>query len=199
MQGLYERVIKGEFSAIQPHYSKDLRFIIRQLLQIEPAKRPSCEKILRMQAVQRHLVNYIETNEPNVLISRIKIKDHESMSESLPAPNYSSQNISEMPTMNKSPSKSFRLDINRSFAIKDKSYSNDYRSNYKDYRDIIKESYGALKLPKIRYLGKQSPQPIRKLRDIEEYFSMPKSLPANDRLKKLRDAYLAKPIKLFIN
>ena len=199
MQGLYERVIKGEFTAVQPHYSKDLRFVIRQLLQIEPSRRPSCEQILRMPAVQRHLVNYNELNQPNTLLNSIKIDEHESLSECLPGPNYDIQHKIDMPKIRKSPSKSVRLDINRSFALKNNSYSNDYRNHYKDHKEILKESYGILNLPKIKYPGKQSPQPIRKLRDIEEYFSMPKSLPANDRLKKLRNAYLAKPIKLFIN
>ena len=198
MQGLYERVIRGEFAPVQPHYSKDLRYVIRQLLQIEPNKRPSCEQLLRMQAVQRHLINYTEAPRNNVLISSIKIKDSLTVSDGLPGPNYDTDNRFE-PELGKSPSKSFRLEGNRSVVHKDNSHSLDYRYNQQRYREVLKESYGALKLPKIRYPGKQSPQPIRKLRDIEEYFSMPKSLPASDRLRKLRDAYLAKPSKLLIN
>ena len=54
-------------------------------------------------------------------------------------------------------------------------------------------------LPKVRYPPKLGPIPVRKLKEIEEYFNMPKSLAANDRLKKLRDAYLSKPIRLYKN
>ena len=205
MQGLYEKIIKGEFASIQSHFSKDLRLIIRQLLQIDPSKRPSCDQILRTPAVQRHLINFAENLEPSVLLSSIKVSTNkELMTESLPRPKYSPKNQSEnasvriSPSLKKSPSKSVREEINKSFIIKENSYSPITR-HYREYKEILKESYGALKLPKIRYPGKNSPQPIRKLREIEEYLSMPKSLPASDRLKKLRDAYLSKPIKLFIN
>ncbi|OMJ82619.1 hypothetical protein SteCoe_16670 [Stentor coeruleus] len=194
MQGLYDKVIKGEYSLIQGHFSKDLKFIIKQLLQIEPSKRPGCEQILRIPAVLRHIVNF--PNEPNEhyqLLESIKIKDYESMSDRLPAPKYVERNKSEIPEVSDSPSKTYRMESNRSFALPSNSYGHDDR---KFYKDMIRESYKALRIPKVRYAGKQSPQPIRKLKDIEEYFSIPRSLPPSDRLKKLRDAYLSKPIKL---
>lgn len=196
MQGLYDKVVKGEYSLIQGYFSKDLKFIIKQLLQIEPSKRPNCEQILRIPAVLRHIVNF--PNEPNEhyqLLESIKIKDYESMSDRLPAPKYVERHKSEIPEVSDSPSKTYRMESNRSFAISNNSYGHDHR---KFYKDMIRESYKALRIPKVRYVGKQSPQPIRKLKDIEEYFSMPRSLPPSDRLKKLRDAYLSKPIKLII-
>jgi NIMA (never in mitosis gene a)-related kinase len=185
MQGLFSKVIKGEYEPIQSHFSKDLRFVIKALLQVEPSKRPSCEQILKMPAVQRHLINYSDLQDHNHLLDSIKMKD--SMSISLPAPNYASQGS---PEMMKSPSKSFKID---SFSTqKDRDLYLERRKR----KEVLKECYGGLRLPKLRYAGKQSPQPIRKIRDIEEYFSLPKSLPAADRLKRLRDAYLARPVIL---
>ena len=191
MQGLFSKVIKGEFQPIQSHYTKDLRYVLRSLLQVEPSKRPNCDQIFRMPAVQRHLINYSDLNEHNTLLSSIKIK--ESMSISLPASNYTTRVESGSPDLTKSPSKSFRVEKNSHFVDNEKSFSHERRKNK---REVIKECYGGLRLPKVRYAGKQSPQPMRKIRDIEEYFSLPKSLPAADRLRKLRDAYLARPALL---
>jgi hypothetical protein len=107
------------------------------------------------------------------------------MSISLPAPNYLTHGLKD--TVNRSPSKSFKLE-----KFSQSSKEKDLSIERKRKRDLIRECYGP-KLPKLRYAGKQSPQPIRKIRDIEEYFSLPKSLPAADRLKRLREAYLVRP------
>jgi NIMA (never in mitosis gene a)-related kinase 1/4/5 len=198
MQGLYEKVIKGEFSPIQTHFSKDLRFVLRQLLQIEPSKRPTCEQLFRMPAVQRHLINSPEQNEQNILLSPIKIPENQVLtSETLPKSNYTSLSKSDVPYLKQSPSKAIKWN-NKSLGINNNSYSPDYIKNYKYHKDAIKDSYAALKLPGLKHPGKASPQPIRKIRELEEYFSMPKSLPASDRLRKLREAYISRPIKLLI-
>ena len=183
MQGLFNKVIKGEYHSIHSHFSKDLRHVIRALLQVDPNKRPSCDQILRMPAVQRHLVHFSESPEQLRLLSSIKMRD--SMSISLPAPNYLTHGLKD--TVNRSPSKSFKLE-----KFSQSSKEKDLSIERKRKRDLIRECYGP-KLPKLRYAGKQSPQPIRKIRDIEEYFSLPKSLPAADRLKRLREAYLVRP------
>jgi len=192
MEGLYETVIKGDFTAIQPHYSKDLRVIIRQLLHVDPQKRPSCDQILRTAAVQKRLFKSPEEGTENVLLARIKLRENEEFYESLPRPNYENISYSEKPSLSRSPSKSVRLGINKSFI----GNREDYRRRNKDLQEVLKESYGAVQLPRIKYYRKPSPMPIRKLREIEKYLNMPKSLPANDRLKKLREAYLGKPSKL---
>ena len=200
MQGLYERVTKGEYSPIQPHYSKDLRYLIRQLLQVDPNKRPSCEQILNMPVVVKHLQKLVQSSEQNTLMSVIKFpKDQESLSEGLPRPNYNARHKSEMPSLKKSPSKSIRWQGNKSFATKDLSYDEKHYAKYDLIKELSKESNWALMLPKVRYPPKLGPIPVRKLKEIEEYFNMPKSLAANDRLKKLRDAYLSKPIRLYKN
>lgn len=198
MQGLYEKVVKGEYSPIQPHYSKDIRHLIRQLLQIDPAKRPNCDEILSMPAFQRHVVTISHKSEPNTLLSSINFsKDQDSMSEDFPRPKYNIRHKSEVPSLKNSPSKASKTSKwngNKSFAVNDFSYKPNAH-----YKEIVKEeSYGVIKLPKVKYPSYQSPQPIRKLKDIEEYYNLPKNLPANDRLKKLRDAYLSRPLKPFI-
>lgn len=58
MEGLYKKVIKGDYSKLPLRYSSDLNDLIRILLQTDPFKRPSCgnschdiEKILGMKMI----------------------------------------------------------------------------------------------------------------------------------------------------
>lgn len=42
MEGLYKKVIRGKFTHIQKSYTFELHHLIDLLLQVDPAKRPSC-------------------------------------------------------------------------------------------------------------------------------------------------------------
>jgi len=44
MQGLYKKVIKGNYPKIPSHYSQDLATVIKYLLQVSPNIRPNCGK-----------------------------------------------------------------------------------------------------------------------------------------------------------
>lgn len=55
MQGLCKKVMKGAYPAIPSMYSKDLSSMISTLLQVSPSKRPSCNQILHMPAIDEHL------------------------------------------------------------------------------------------------------------------------------------------------
>ena len=196
MQGLFDAVVKGEFVGIPHHFSKDLRYVIKKLLQNDPGKRPNCDQILGMQAVKRHIEAVGESFEPSVLIDEIKFaKDQKSMSDGLPRPNYSARHKSEVPALTKSPSKPRRWGGNKSFVAKDYSY---VAQAHRLQKDVIKESYGVLKLPKIKQQNKLSPLPSSKIKGLEEYLNMPKPLQPTERLKKLREAYLARPVRLYI-
>lgn len=189
MQGLYERVIKGEYTPINPYYSKDLNYIIKRLLQIDPNKRPSCEQILSFPCVQRRIKRNNENLENSLLIEPIILsKGSESFSENLPKPCYGQRNKSEIPTLYRTPSKVFELGGFKSLSRRNEKYSM--------LRGGIKESYAVLKLPKIKYQSYKSPVVIRKIKEIDDLIEMPRSLPDNDRLKKLRNAYLGKSFKI---
>ena len=43
MNGLYKRVLKGIYPTIPASYSTDLGTMIKTLLQVQPAMRPSCD------------------------------------------------------------------------------------------------------------------------------------------------------------
>ena len=44
MEGLYNRVIKGQFNKISDRFSSDLSEIVKTLIQVQPEGRPSCGK-----------------------------------------------------------------------------------------------------------------------------------------------------------
>jgi hypothetical protein len=43
MDGLYKKVLKGNFSRIPNNYSDELNHVIKKLLNVNPSSRPSCE------------------------------------------------------------------------------------------------------------------------------------------------------------
>lgn len=196
MQGLYEKVVKGEYAPIGMHFSKDLAFVVRKLLQTDPNKRPNCRQTLGLNAVQKHFVGISEGREQNILLSSIKLtNDPDSMSEGLPQANYNLRHRSEIPSLNSSPSKDLKPKGHRSFGQNNPSLEYLYSSPFKKSQ---KSSLIGIRLPKISYPAKLSPLPIRKIR--ENCSSHPaKSLPPNDRIQQLKDAYLGKSFKLYLN
>ena len=46
MQGLFKSVLSGMYPKLPQHYSDELCQVVKLLLQVNPAKRPSCEQLL---------------------------------------------------------------------------------------------------------------------------------------------------------
>jgi NIMA (never in mitosis gene a)-related kinase len=44
MEGLYNKVVKGQFNKISDRFSTDLHEIVKLLLQVQPEMRPGCGK-----------------------------------------------------------------------------------------------------------------------------------------------------------
>lgn len=76
MRSLYNKVVQGAYPPIPPRYSNDLSNVIRSLLQVNPSYRPSCEKILQMPPVQRHIESrkYELSNSSSQLLGTIKFE-----------------------------------------------------------------------------------------------------------------------------
>ncbi len=47
MDGLYKKVIKGQYSKIGNGYSEDLANVIKMMLQVNPSNRPNAKQLLR--------------------------------------------------------------------------------------------------------------------------------------------------------
>ncbi|KRX07956.1 Protein kinase-like domain [Pseudocohnilembus persalinus] len=94
MEGLYKRVIRGQYPKIPSHYSADLGAVIKQLLQVNPHMRPSSEKILQLPGLVRHMresnFEHLESEEGNNnLLQTIKVpRNLHFLTDRLPKPNY---------------------------------------------------------------------------------------------------------------
>jgi NIMA (never in mitosis gene a)-related kinase len=60
MQGLSQKVIRGQYEQIASHYSADLKAMVKKLLQVTPANRPSCDEILGTHGLLNHVTGTLE-------------------------------------------------------------------------------------------------------------------------------------------
>ena len=99
MEGLYKRVIKGQYSRIPDRFSNDLFQIVQFLLQVNPKSRPSCDQILNHPIVQKR-IEYFKSisgdkennnnsgNSKSLLKTIHMPKNLLFLSDKLPKPNY---------------------------------------------------------------------------------------------------------------
>ena len=97
MEGLYNKVIKGQYNRIPERFSDDLFQVIQFLLQVNPSSRPSCEQILNHPAVMKR-IEYFKSfagedeHEDKFLLKTIHMpKNLLFLSDKLPKPNYDKQ------------------------------------------------------------------------------------------------------------
>ena len=63
MNGLFKRVLRGDYPPIPSHYSRDMEIFIGTLLQVKPQKRPTTEQILNMPIVLQKISKYFPGKE----------------------------------------------------------------------------------------------------------------------------------------
>ena len=101
MEGLYQKVIKGQFSKINSRYSNDIFEIIKFLLKVNPIDRPNCEQILKHPLVIKRIEffkeqegfkeeDFDEMDEGQLLKTLRITKNMLFLSEQLPNANYDS-------------------------------------------------------------------------------------------------------------
>jgi NIMA (never in mitosis gene a)-related kinase len=97
MEGLYNKVCKGQFSRIPDKFSDDLYKVVQFLLQVNPISRPSCEQILNHPIIQKR-IEYFKSfagdddTEDKCLLKTIHMpKNLLFLSDKLPKPNYDKQ------------------------------------------------------------------------------------------------------------
>jgi NIMA (never in mitosis gene a)-related kinase 1/4/5 len=161
MQGLYKKVVKGEYPGIPKTFSQDFAAVIEGLIQLNPNKRLRCGQIISMPAVARHIKIVDEQEEPNELLKTIEFPQHvATFADQLPRPKFEDT----PPQRNKSGLPKLKA-ISKQIAGREKSeppmhasHSSNDRSSDKSlyylkyYREmILKENYGALRIPKLRY------------------------------------------------
>ena len=94
MEGLYNKVIKGQFNKIPDRFSNELYEIVKLLIQVHTDARPSCDEILKNPIIQKR-IEYFKSftgeqeNEDKALLQTIRIpKNLLFLSDKLPKPNY---------------------------------------------------------------------------------------------------------------
>ena len=97
MEGLYNKVCKGQYNKIPDRFSDDLFQVVQFLLQVNPHSRPSCEQILNHPIVQKRIEYFKsfageEESEDKCLLKTIHMpKNLLFLSDKLPKPNYDKQ------------------------------------------------------------------------------------------------------------
>ena len=97
MEGLFNKVCKGQYSRIPDRFSEDLFKIVQYLLQVNSIQRPSCEQILQHPIVLKRIEYFKsfgseEENEDKCLLKTIHMpKNLLFLSDKLPKPNYDKQ------------------------------------------------------------------------------------------------------------
>ncbi len=108
MEGLYNKVIKGQINKIPDRFSPDLAEIVKILIQVAPENRPNCGKfspiikiildqILKHPIVQKRIEYFKsftdDSNEDQALLQTIRVpKNLLFLSDKLPQPNYDKVN-----------------------------------------------------------------------------------------------------------
>ena len=99
---LYLNIKKGKYEEIPKIYSNDLKYIIKSILCLDPAKRPSAEDLLNSEIIKRKIkeigINNLENKESALLMKTIKIPNNISqINLQLPQKQYSKEhNIEQM-------------------------------------------------------------------------------------------------------
>ena len=117
MEGLYQKVIKGQFGRINPRYSDDIYEMIKYLLKVNPVERPNCGQILKHPLVIKRIEffkeqegfkddDFDEMDEGKLLKTLRITKNMLFLSEQLPNANYNS------PQNHKNPDKEKMNSIN---------------------------------------------------------------------------------------
>ena len=114
MEGLFNKVCKGQYSRIPERFSDDLFQVVQFLLQVNPSSRPSCEQILTHPVVMKR-IEYFKSfagedeNEDKCLLKTIHMpKNLLFLSDKLPKPNYDKQFKSTNDVMEDSNVKNYR-------------------------------------------------------------------------------------------
>ena len=99
MEGLYNKVIKGQYSKICDRYSNDMSELLKLLFKVNPCDRPSCAQILKNPIVKKRIeffqaeagnqIEDLDNIDEGVLLRTIRIpKNILNLSEKLPGANY---------------------------------------------------------------------------------------------------------------
>ena len=153
MDGLYKKVLKGQYGRINGKYSNDIAEIIKLILKVNPNDRPSCDQILKNKLVMERIdffkdrEGFKEDSFDNMddaqLLKTLRVtKNLITLSKQLPTPNYENKKINKI---NEKRNKICKININNSLPnISNISHS----GNLSEEKKVIN-----IKSPKKRFLN----------------------------------------------
>lgn len=161
MKSLYRKVVKGAFPPLPNCYSDDFKEVLSYFIIVDPKKRPTAGQILKLQIVNKR-VNIKEENSDSLnssLLGTIRLPSNiSSISEHLPRSKYAIKSKSEQIT-NRTPLPQIVM-LNRAINLKNEEGEEEEGSRYRNasryekpshIRSVLRDNYGALKLPRVRY------------------------------------------------
>lgn len=103
MQGLYKKVLKGIYPKIPSVFSSDMVQIIKIMVQVQPAMRPNCEKILELPFVKEKIEklfpeDFFSPESPKMdMLNTVRIpKNLLYLTDRLPKPDYGEETLRKM-------------------------------------------------------------------------------------------------------
>ena len=153
MEGLYNKVIKGQYEKICDKYSKDISEMLKLLFKVKAKDRPSCGEILKHPLVQKRLEFFrsqagnenieFDDMDEGVLLRTIRIpKNILNLAEKLPESNYDYlPKLSKNNRNNKEANDGIFPDIN--------SHSNFHKENNASYHENNKNNLNTKNINKI--------------------------------------------------
>jgi len=154
MQGLFRKVVKGEYLPIPRTFSSDLQQIISSLLMVDPGSRMTCSQILSLKEVKKRISTEIEYDTTNSLLQTINFAGKLGMiGEMLPKANFEEESHTKngkslnLPSMKKVQMRDASESLINAGQSRDKSL--DSLGRYR--KMVLKENYGALRLPRVKY------------------------------------------------
>ena len=173
MKGLYKKVTRGAFSSLNC-YSQDFNSVVSCMLTLDPKKRPSASEILRLQSVVKR-VNLKEESDnlSSNLLNTIRFTSNiMNMKDQLPEAKYIGGIKSEMEhnalpkigKMKRGATYKHLEEAKKSQEIPIGYYRHSSKKskyhNKSQIQSILRENYGALKLPRVKY-----PYHVNKIKD----------------------------------
>ena len=186
MQGLYKKVTRGEYPQLPKNFSKELHQFVSYLLRVDPRSRPTCADLLRSTALLKRLPPD-DDQSTSRLLNTIRFSNNSTLlTDSLPQPTYldpdelhlepntSLHRIS--PVRQFRAEEAYRRDKSQQFKVapqRKREVSESPSVHRRMQKQILKDQYGALRLPRIKY-PKQSVS--EQLYGSRKHVQAPKSL-----------------------
>ena len=160
LPGLFKKVVKGEYPPLPRTFSNELQMIVASLIVTDPGKRANCAAILMNSEVKKRVAG--DEDCQNSLLQTITFPSKfKQLVEMLPKPAFEDpedMHIKNGKSLNFPTMKKFTKarEVSESFVkeeeVKAKDKSSDSLGRYR--KIILKENFGALRLPRVKYHSK---------------------------------------------